>query len=61
MCKEVRFEDIKENWKKLMPTLCKAETTKGGTIEHIFSKQWLLKNSIYTQIVANLTDYLVVL
>ncbi|KAK2566381.1 hypothetical protein P5673_009885 [Acropora cervicornis] len=26
--KEVRFEDIKENWKKLMPTLCKAETTK---------------------------------
>ena len=27
--KKVRFEDIKENWKKLMPTLCKAETTKG--------------------------------
>lgn len=25
-------------------------------IEHIFSKQWLLKNSLYTQIVANLTD-----
>ena len=27
--KEVRFEDIKENGKKLRPTLCKAETTKG--------------------------------
>lgn len=25
-------------------------------IEHIFSKQWLLKNSLYTQVVANLTD-----